>query len=105
MNDISALGSFVSIAQKAVSLYHDVNAIDRSYQKNLLTLLDTEETAVLESRFIKQRSVLWHLLRMQARVTKSSLHSAIGLRGLKDQKRHSEVFVNKNEQLYHFVEE
>lgn len=100
LNDISALGSFVSIAQKAVSLYHDVNAIDRSYQQNLLTLLDTEETAVLESRFIKQRSVLWHLLRMQARVTKSSLHSAIGLRGLKDQKRHSEV-----EQLYHFVEE
>lgn len=89
MNDISAFGSFVSIAQKAVSLYHDVDAIDRSYQQNLLTLLDTEEIAVL-----------WHLLRKKARVTGSSLHSAIGLRGLKDQKRHYEVFVNKNEQLF-----
>lgn len=52
LNDISAFGSFVSIAQKAVPLYHDVDAIDRSYQQNLLTLLDTEVIAVL-----------WHLLR------------------------------------------
>lgn len=50
LNDISAFGSFVSVAQKAVPLYHDVDAIDRSYQQNLLTLLDTEEIAVL-----------WHL--------------------------------------------
>ena len=76
MNDISAFGSFVSIAQKAVSLYHDVDAIDRSYQQNLLTCLDTGEIAVL-----------WHLSRKKARVTGSSLHSAIGLRGLKDQKK------------------
>lgn len=69
LNDISAFGSFVSIAQKAVPLYHDVDAIDRSYQQNLLTLLDTEVIAVL-----------WHLLRKKARFTGSSLHSAIGLR-------------------------
>lgn len=71
LNDISAFGSFVSIAQKTVSLYHDVDAIDRSYHIciNKTLLLDTEEIAVL-----------WHLLRKKARVTGSSLHSAIGPR-------------------------
>ena len=49
---------------------------------------------------ILKRSVVWHLLRKEAKVTGSSLHSAIGQRGLKEQKRYYENISENIEQTF-----
>jgi hypothetical protein len=100
LNINSAFGVTISKLGNAVSLFEESDELDRSYQCNMLTLLETEETVVLEPRYVKQRSVAWHLIRKQAIFTGSSLHSAIGLRGLKEQKRHFETFIEEKEQSF-----
>ena len=100
LNSISSYGIFISSIENAVSTYHESTELDKSYQQNLLTLVETGDTTDLEPRYIKQRSEMWHLLRNQARVTGSSLHSAIGLRGLKEQKQHYECFIDKKERTF-----
>ena len=100
LNSISSYGVFVSQMQNSVSAYRKSSELDKSYQQNMLTLVETDETSDVEPRYIKQRSELWHLLRNQARVTGSSLHSAIGLRGVKEQKQHYEHFIDKKEHTF-----
>lgn len=63
--------------------------VDASYQKNLIQLLDVgDENKELNCRFIKQRTNKWRMIREKARVTGSTLHAAVGLRGMKRQREH-----------------
>lgn len=63
--------------------------VDASYQKNLIQLLDVgDENKELNFRFIKQRTNKWRMIREKARVTGSTLHAAVGLRGMKRQREH-----------------
>ena len=51
-------------------------------------------------QFIKQRTPEWHSLRKQARLTGSTIHDAIGLRSLKNQRQHFDNFIlHKGSQL------
>ena len=45
-------------------------------------------TQPVPTRLIRERSDMWHIVRDSAPVTGSSLHNAIGLRSLKEQKKH-----------------
>ena len=47
-------------------------------------------------QFVKQRSDKWKDLRMQSRLTGSTMHNALGLRNLKSQKEHFDEFVLQN---------
>ena len=47
-------------------------------------------------QFVKQRSDKWKDLRMQSRLTGSTMHNALGLRNLKSQKEHFNEFVLQN---------
>lgn len=72
--------------------------IDPSKQTNIAVLRNTTDNVTqIELRFIKQRSGIWHALRKRSRVTGSTLHSAIGLRGLKEQNMHFSKFMEGHE--------
>ena len=45
--------------------------------------------------YMKQRSELWYSIRKESCITGSTLHSAIGLRTLKEQKEHFKKFISK----------
>ena len=75
-------------------------SIDVSRQGNLLQLLQPNVINELrpnflpsKPQFVKQRTPEWHRLRSRAMVTGSTMHNAIGLRTLKDQKDHFDKFV------------
>ena len=61
---------------------------DQSYQGHLHVLNPMYEThgSVVDPKYIKQRTDLWHAIRGEAKVSGSTLYLAIGLRGLKEQK-------------------
>ena len=46
-------------------------------------------------KFLKQRSDLWLEMRTKCLTTGSTMHSALGLRTLKEQKEHYKTFVSK----------
>ena len=64
-------------------------------------ILRSPETLQLDNfllkypEYMKQRSELWYSLRKECSVTGSTLHSAIGLRTLKEQKEHFKKFISK----------
>ncbi|CAC5401579.1 unnamed protein product [Mytilus coruscus] len=67
------------------SHYVTESTVDISYQENHVSLMENDESvSTLEPRYLKQRSDVWHILRKSTRVTGSTLHSALGLRGLKE---------------------
>ena len=84
------------------NMQHDINyvsssEIDPQFQSNLFLLKDVKtQTKPIPTHFIKQRSEEWHSVRQTTRVTGSTIHNAIGLRSLKDQKEHFDKFVSKN---------
>jgi hypothetical protein len=65
--------------------------VDQSYEGNLHVLNPMYEShgSVVDPRYIKQRTDLWHAIRGQVKVFGSTLYSAIGLRGLIEQKNHN----------------
>ena len=72
-----------------------MHELDPSIQQNMFLLKDAveEQTQPIPTNLIKQRSDLWKSVRSLAYVTGSTLHSALGLRGLKEQKTHFDVNV------------
>ena len=94
---IKDMGKLVSVVNPCISLYPKRDQIDVSFQENLISLIDTNESKdIVESRFVKQRSEIWTALRKTAYVTGSSIYDAIGMRGLKKQKEHfAKVFEGK----------
>lgn len=73
--------------------------VDGAYQHNLITLptFDPDQASTLEPQFIKQRSDRWFQIRRRARITGSTLHSGIGLRGLKELQKHFGYFMEGKE--------
>ena len=57
----------------------DVRSVDITRQDNMLFLDTSANEEMVESRFVKQRSPLWFRIREKARVTGSTIHSALGL--------------------------
>jgi hypothetical protein len=69
--------------------------VDQSYEGNLHVLNPMYEShgSVVDPRYIKQRTDLWHAIRGEVKVFGSTLYSAIGLRGLIEQKNHDIQFI------------
>ena len=89
-----------------------INGNEQLFPKSGPILLDTmlnswilrgPETLQLDDflkkylQYMKQRSELWYPLRKECCLTGSTLHSAIGLRTLKEQKEHFKKFISKTE--------
>lgn len=64
--------------------------LDIFYQRNMLCLQTTTQEGhfLIEPKYVRQRSFIWYHLRKSASSTGNTLHSSIGLRGLKEQKSH-----------------
>ena len=82
----------------------DVRHIDLSEQTNFFSLLDPDMALLAvnldeeqNSMYIKQGSELWYRKRKKARVTGSTLCTAIGLDTLTKQKDHFHVHINGRE--------
>ena len=83
-----------SSLQSPVNDFDEDDVVVLTNKRNTIRLADSsEDTSPQETRFIKQRSPMWHAMRKSARVTGSTVHSAIGLRGLKAQKLHFEEYI------------
>ena len=92
------------LCRAASSLQSLINDFDEGFdeddvvvltnKRNTIRLADSsEDTSPEESRYIKQRSPMWHTMRKSARVTGSTVHNAIGLRVLEAQKLHFEEYI------------
>ena len=96
-------GDICSILAHAHNLDHikqQTNVVRFSEKPNILRLLDPEhigQFADLATNpwLIKQGTPLWLEMRGQARVTGSTVHSALGLRGRKEQEQHLRVHIRK----------
>lgn len=88
---------YIALLQRSITAIHDSEngEIDISEQRNVLLLKPSEDTCVIESRFVKQRTEFWHVIRDKAPVTGSTIHNALGLRGKKEQAKHIDKVVNK----------
>lgn len=88
---------YIALLQRSITAIHDSEngEIDISEQRNMLLLKPSEDTCVIESRFVKQRTEFWHVIRDKAPVTGSTIHNALGLRGKKEQAKHIDKVVNK----------
>jgi hypothetical protein len=103
----SALEIISQICMTCSTLANDNNAVEKeeisiSTQGNWFHLKEPEQLpdTLTDSHFIKQHSESWHELRSKHRVTGSTMHNAIGLRSLKDQKSHfDKVIMNKTTPL------
>ena len=91
---------YIALLDGASSSFHNTEArtVDILTQDNMLLLDTIDDAAVIESKFVKQRSELWFRIREKSPVTGSTIYNAIGLRGRKEQVKHIERAVNKTEQ-------
>lgn len=86
--------SYSSYIQQSISPYAVDNHVNFSVQQNIAMLREsTGALTEIEPRYVKQRSDIWFEVRKQACVTGSTLHSAIGLRGLKEKQNHFTKFI------------
>ena len=66
--------------------------VDQSYL-HVLNPMYESHGSVVDPRYIKQRTDLWHAIRGEVKVFGSTLYSASGLRGIKEQKKHYKQFI------------
>lgn len=97
LNEISNISHFTSNLAWSISEYHISERLDPSTRHNMIQLLDESmlDGTAMDSRFTKQTTDAWTQIRASARVTGSTLHNAIILRGLKAQKQHFDEFILK----------
>ena len=89
LNNISNLCKLGSAMNMKSFQYCSGEYLDPSTQNNLFLLKEIDkQSQPIPTNLIKQRSDMWHTIRKLAPVTGSSLHNAIGLRSLKEQKSH-----------------
>ena len=84
------------------SLFSRNDIINISDQPNVRLLMEPEELNNFFSQcdntvYVKQRTDIWHRIREPCPVTGSTLHSAIGLGTLIEQKDHHDYFVKRKE--------
>ena len=105
-----AIKNLLQINVEWCSIMATINGNEQLFRKSGPILLDTmlnswilrsPETLQLNDflkkypQYMKQRSELWYSLCKECCVTGSTLHSAIGLRTLKEQKEHFKKFISK----------
>jgi hypothetical protein len=103
MSAIKAILRFIADLQNTRIDFCSRTTVDLSYQRNMLSIKNPNDEATeieIDPAFLKQRSDIWHALRKKARFTGSTLHSAVGLRGLKEQKRHFRHFFEDEEESF-----
>lgn len=94
LTTIGHMLSYSSYIQQSISPYAVDNQVDFSVQQNIAMLREsTGALTEIEPRYVKQRSDIWFEVRKRACVTGSTLHSAIGLRGLKEKQNHFIKFI------------
>lgn len=95
LSTVGALSLCVCFLNGTETLYCRGSEVNASLQGNLFQLRDPKDlpAGMTGSQYVKQRTEAWHALRNQARVTGSTMHSAIGMRGLKAQKAHFDRMV------------
>ena len=84
------------------SLFSRNDIINISDQPNVRLLMEPEDLHYFFSQcnntvYVKQRTNIWHRIRDTCPVTGSTLHSAIGLGTLIEQKHHHDYFVKRKE--------
>ena len=105
-----AIKNLLQINVEWCSIMATINGNEQLFCKSGPMLLDTmlnswilrsPETLQLDNflkkypQYMKQRSKLWYSLHKECCMTGSTLHSAIGLRTLKEQKEHFKKFISK----------
>ena len=77
----------------AAHVYSHTQTVEMSKQENVILLKDPSDIPHIyqESQYTKQRTPEWFKYRLEAPVTGSTLHNALGLRLLKNQKQHIQV--------------
>lgn len=94
LTTIGHMLSYSNYIQQSISPYAVDNQVDFSVQQNIAMLREsTGALTEIEPRYVKQRSDIWFEVRKRACVTGSTLHSAIGLRGLKEKQNHFIKFI------------
>jgi hypothetical protein len=93
------MGKIASSCQQSVSDFDDESMIDFTLKTNMLRLKDQVDRDDVAPQHVKQRTDRWFELRKSAKVTGSTIHSAIGLRGLKQQKIHFQEFICGEKQM------
>ena len=105
-----AIKNLLQINVEWCAIMATLNGNEQLFRKSGPILLDTmlnswilrsPETLQLDDflkkypQYMKQRSELWYSICKECCVTGSTLHSAIGLRTLKEQKEHFKKFIGK----------
>jgi hypothetical protein len=101
---LGVIGSLCHYGSNIVSSssFVEENVVDSSFQDNLVRLKSVvPEALVGDSRYVKQRSPEWFELRKQAPVTGSTMHTALGLRTLKEQKIHFDMAIHNKAPAEH----
>lgn len=100
LSTIMALSLCVCFFNGTETLYCRGAEVNGSQQGNLFQLRDPNELPEgnTASQYVKQRTEAWHALRNEARITGSTLHSGLGLRGLKAQKAYFDKMVCHQEE-------
>ena len=101
-DDIGLLCAFCADCQH---VYATSKLVDLDTQTNYTCLRGFEEGYLEErqiepevySRFVRQKSEQWWAIRSKARVTGSTMNTALGLRTLKEQIQHFDKVVNKKD--------
>ena len=89
LRNIDRLCKIGSEFNRKSSIFCSGDKLDPAKQSNLFELKEvSDQIQPIPTNLIKQRSDMWHSVRALAPVTGSSLHNAIGLRSLKEQKVH-----------------
>ena len=88
----------MSLVLRSTNRNFCVYELDPSKQQNMFLLKEVDDQIKpIPTNLIKQKSDLWKSVRSLAYVTGSTLHSALGLRDLKEQKVHLDVNVSGKE--------
>jgi hypothetical protein len=84
------------LSKPICSLVDDL-VVMKGHQENMIFLNPDLQTDILEPRHTLQRTPTWNAVRKLAPVTGSTIHDAIGLRGLQQQKKHITKISNTND--------
>jgi hypothetical protein len=96
LHGILQLCKVACLMANGIAKVQDV-AVTKWEQSNMVFLNPNYQATIMETMYIIQRSQMWLQVRKLARVTGSTIHNAIGLRGAKYQKRHISLLNAGNE--------
>lgn len=95
LQTIDNLGKICAEINGVSHLYKQGSKVDLNEQENYVCIKKMLNNTTDEStRYIKQRTQAWHTIRNRAKVTGSTMHTALGLGTLKTQQQHFDNVYN-----------